>query len=146
MTPLGWLGRKTSTQTNCAYGLPTPLKWTVTVHELFMKSSWLIHIQISRKVHENAWSLNEANSWNYHKMWVHELSKKYLQAFFMDCYWQLFFICHWCIHELFMDKLFISSSLPVHEHEQFINLSLYKHIVSFGLNTHSWYELFMLLN
>ena len=87
-----------------------------------MKCSWIIHIQISKKkVHENAWSLNETNSWNTPIMWVHklhmvhELSKKY-QEFFMDC--SLTTVLHllpmnsWTIHGLtFYDQFII-----IHEH------------------------------
>ena len=92
----------------------TPLKWTVTVHELFMKCSWIVNIQISRQVCENAWSKRDILELSIkcefmNCIWFMNCPKKY-QEFFID--WQLFLISHWWIHELFMDKYFMNSSLP----------------------------------
>ena len=69
------------------------------------------------EVRENAWSLNGTNTWNIHKMWVHqlymvhELSKKYHQEFLMDCsltmVFHLLLMNSWTIHGQTLSEQFI---------------------------------------
>ena len=81
------------------------------IHEMFMNSSypdfktslWKC-LKSKRDILELSIKCEFMNC-----IWFMNCPKKY-QEFFID--WQLFFISHWWIHELFMNKYFMSSSLP----------------------------------
>ena len=107
--------------------LPAPVKWSWTVHEWFLNSSWtLIHEQFMNypwtwngQVHE----VGEVHELGVHKfefmnLWVHELFMNY---------------CSWIVHELLVhfvhEQFFIwymNSSGIVHEH-LFMNSSWIVH-------------------